>query len=168
MNKCTTVGLDIAKNVFHALGVDDDNEQQFRRKIRRAQMNNFFSKLEPCLIILEACGSANYWARRFQQMGHEVKLLPPQHVKAYLRGQKNDFNDALALIEAHSHGRIRSVAIKSQAAQEVAVGMPITQHPPRRSQRALLTHWAPTLSIWRQTALQGRHEQYVASEVYGL
>ena len=118
MNKCTTVGLDIAKSVFHALGVDDDNEQQFRRKIRRAQMSNFFSKLEPCLIILEACGSANYWARLFQQMGHEVKLLPPQHVKAYLRGQKNDFNDALALIEAHSHGRIRSVAIKSQAAQD--------------------------------------------------
>ena len=118
MSKLTMIGLDIAKNMFHALGVDTNNETSLRRKLRRSQVEGFFHKQPPCLIVMEACGSAYYWARRFQTMGHEVKLLPPQHVKGYLRGQKNDFNDALALVEAQLHGKLRPVAIKTAEQQD--------------------------------------------------
>lgn len=118
MSKLTMIGLDIAKNMFHALGVDTNNETSLRRKLRRSQVEGFFRKQPPCLIVMEACGSAYYWARKFQTMGHEVKLLPPQHVKGYLRGQKNDFNDALALVEAQLHGKLRPVAIKTAQQQD--------------------------------------------------
>lgn len=116
--KGKVIGLDLAKNVFHC--VDSQNK---KRKLKRAQIALYFSQLEASTIAMEACGSAHYWGRRFIAMGHKVLLLPPQHVKGYLRGQKNDFNDAQAILEAAQHSRIRPVAVKSveQQAQQALV-----------------------------------------------
>lgn len=118
MQKVTTYGLDIAKEIFHLVGEDGS-----RKKLRRKEVLAFLAQKEPGLVALEACGSAHYWAREIRACGHEVKLLPPQHVKAYLRGQKNDYNDATAIAEAALVGRIRSVPIKSvdQQAQQAMV-----------------------------------------------
>lgn len=113
MNKHTIFGLDLAKNIFHLV-----NLQGKRKKLRRRQMLPFFAQLPPSLIAMEACGSSNYWARELMALGHEVTLLPPQHVKGYLRGQKNDYNDALAIAEAAEHGRIRGVPVKSLEQQD--------------------------------------------------
>ena len=110
--KTTLIGLDLAKNVFHLMRLDGTT-----RKLKRPKVLEYFARLEPSTIAMEACGSAHYWGRRFQAMGHQVVLLPPQHVKGYLRGQKNDFNDARAILEAAQHGRIRPVAVKSAEQQ---------------------------------------------------
>ena len=120
MKKHTTIGLDLAKNVFH---LADANGR--RKKLRRAQVLNFFAQHDKCIVAMEACGSAHYWGRELMALGHEVQLLPPQHVKAYLRGQKNDYNDAQAILEAAMHGRIRPVAVKSadQQAQQAFLNL---------------------------------------------
>jgi transposase len=118
MDNLTTIGLDISKQAFHAVRLDETNTVDLRRKFRRAQLGAFFEKLDGCTVVMEACGSAHYWARKFEAMGHVVKLLPAQHVKGYLRGQKNDFNDALAIAEASIHGSIRPVMIKTVEQQD--------------------------------------------------
>ena len=81
MDNLTTIGLDISKRAFHAVRLDEANIVDLRRKLRRAQLEAFFQKLDGCTIAMEACGSAHYWARKFKAMGHEVKLRPAQHVK---------------------------------------------------------------------------------------
>lgn len=118
MSNITTVGLDISKRIFHLVQLDDENKVLMRKKLRRSQLKAAIRKLPCCVLAMEACGSAHYWAREFEAMGHTVKLLPPQHVKGYLRGQKNDFNDALAIAEACKHGAIRPVAIKTIEQQD--------------------------------------------------
>lgn len=118
MTQITLIGLDIAKHVFHVVGLHERREVVLRRKLGRSQIHKFFSQLDSTTIVLEACGSAHFWAREFQTLSHQAILLPPQHVKAYLRGQKNDFNDALAIAEAYLHGAIRPAAIKSEAQQD--------------------------------------------------
>ena len=110
--KITTIGLDIAKNVFHVVELDQHGKQILRKKLRRSQLMRFFVQHPVCMVAMEACGGSHYWAKEFKAMGHKVKLLPPQHVKGYLRGQKNDYNDAMAIAEACQHGHIRTVAIK--------------------------------------------------------
>lgn len=112
MNKHTTFGLDLAKHVFHLVRGDGT-----RKKLRRTQVLKFFAQQSTSTIVMEACGSAHYWGRQLMSQGHEVILLPPQHVKAYLRGQKNDYNDAQAILEAALHGRIRPVTVKSEEQQ---------------------------------------------------
>lgn len=112
MNSMVT-GLDLAKHVFHL--VDQGGK---RKKLKRSGLAEYFSNLQPTHIAMEACGSAHHWARELQKLGHTVTLLPPAHVKAYLRGQKNDFNDALAIAEAAQHGRIRPVPVKSMEQQD--------------------------------------------------
>lgn len=114
----TRIGIDLAKNVFHMIALGPEGKVIKRRKFSRPQLALYVSQLEPTHIAMEACGSAHHWARRFREYGHEVTLLPPQHVKGYLRGQKNDYNDALAIAEALSHSAIRGVPIKSIAQQD--------------------------------------------------
>lgn len=114
----TTIGLDIAKNIFHLVELNARGKLQRKKMLRRAALLPFFAQLPPCRIALEACSSGHYWARELQALGHTVILLPPQHVKAYLRGQKNDYNDAAAIAEAAHHGAIRGVPIKSIDQQE--------------------------------------------------
>lgn len=114
----TLIGLDIAKNVFHSVELDHRGQPASRRKYTRAQLKRVFSNKDSTTIAMEACASAHYWGRLFENMGHKVALLPPQHVKAYLRGQKNDYNDARAIAEAQYHGAIRGVPIKSVEQQD--------------------------------------------------
>jgi transposase len=116
--KLTTIGLDIAKNVFHLVELDEHGKQTHRKKLRRSQIKEFFVQHPVCVIAMEGCAGCHYWAREFKAMGHEVKLLPPQHVKGYLRGQKNDYNDARAIAEACQHGYVRAVAIKGIEQQD--------------------------------------------------
>jgi len=115
----TIVGLDIAKNVFHSVCCNRAGKIVTKKKLRRSQVLSYFAQLAPCLIGIEACGSAYYWARELQALGHTVKLIPAQHVKAFLRGNKNDYNDALAISEAVVKPQMRFVAIKIIAQQDI-------------------------------------------------
>src|SRR4029453_11769259 len=96
----STVGLDIAKNVFQVHGIDDHGRTVVRRKVRRDQLLKLFGALEPCLVGMEACATAHHWARELGALGHQVRLMPPAYVKAYVKRNKNDAADAEALWEA--------------------------------------------------------------------
>ena len=100
--KITTSGIDVAKSVFQVHGVDGRGNVVLRRQIRRSQLVLFFSKLEPCLIGMEACASSHYWARKLAALGHTVRLMAPQFVKPYRKNDKNDGNDAEAICEARA------------------------------------------------------------------
>lgn len=121
MTKLTTIGIDLAKNTFALYGLGPKGRCGWKRKVRRNQLLEQLVRLEPCTVAMEACGSSHYWAHQIQALGHQVKLLPPQHVKGYLRGQKNDYNDAQAIAEACEHGRIRPVPVKSVEQQDEQV-----------------------------------------------
>ena len=96
----TTIGLDIAKNVFQVHGIDANEKVVVRKQLRRGQVIAFFKALPPCLIGMEACATAHYWARELRKLGHEVRLMPAKDVKAYLKRNKNDAADAEAICEA--------------------------------------------------------------------
>ncbi len=119
MAKITTIGLDLAKNVFHMVCCDERGKVVKKRKLKRREMLTFFATLEPCLIGMESCASAHYWARQLEALGHEVKLIPAQYVKAYVRGNKNDYNDALAISEAVTRPQMRFVSVKTPEQQDV-------------------------------------------------
>ena len=109
--KVTTVGLDLAKNVFQVHGIDSAGKVTVRRSLRRRQMMPFFGKLEPCLIGIEACGTSHFWSRELQALGHEVKLMPPIYVKPYVKRGKTDAADAEAICEAVTRPTMRFVEI---------------------------------------------------------
>lgn len=109
----TEVGLDIAKQVFHLIGLNQSGRQVLKKKLRRAQVLPYFANLTPCVIGIEGCSSSHYWSRELTKLGHQVKLLPAQHVKAYVRGNKNDYNDALAIAEATRVPEMREVTPKT-------------------------------------------------------
>ncbi|EGT3627926.1 IS110-like element ISSpu22 family transposase [Morganella morganii] len=117
--KITTIGLDIAKSVFHAVGVDKAGKLIKKKMLRRKDLLPFVAKIEPCLIVMEACGGASYWAREFEQFGHIVKLIAPQYVVPFRQGNKNDYNDALAIAEAAQRPNMRFVKPKSVEQQDV-------------------------------------------------
>ncbi len=115
----TTVGIDLAKNVFQLHGVDHQGQNIVQKKIPRHQLPELIANLPPCLIGLEACGGAHYWARKFSQMGHQVKLMSPQFVKPYVKSNKNDALDAQAICEAVTRPTMRFVAPKSIEQQDI-------------------------------------------------
>lgn len=117
--KITTVGIDLAKNVFQVHGVDERGKAVLRKQLKRAQFLLFFSNLPPCLIGMEACGSAHHWARKLQGLGHTVKLIAPQYVKPYVKTNKNDAADAEAICEAVGRPNMRFVAVKTVEQQAV-------------------------------------------------
>ncbi len=121
MNKITTIGLDTAKSVFHLVGCDQRGKIVNRKMLRRAQLLNFFANIPACLVGMEACSGSHHWARELDKLGHTVKLIPAQHVKAYLRGNKNDYNDALAIAEAVARPEMRCVRIKTIEQQDQAL-----------------------------------------------
>lgn len=113
------IGIDLAKQVFQLHGVDAQEKAVLRKQLRRAQMLDYFTKLSPCLIGMEACSSAHYWGRELQKLGHTVKLMAPQFVKPYVKSNKNDANDAEAICEAVARPTMRFVAIKTIAQQDI-------------------------------------------------
>jgi len=117
MGQVVTIGLDLAKSVFQVHGVDAAGEVVIRRQVRRAQLLQFFAKLPACRIGVEACASAHHWARELIALGHEVKLMPAQYVKPYVKRGKNDAADAEAICEAVTRPTMRFVAIKTPAQQ---------------------------------------------------
>jgi transposase len=113
----TTIGLDIAKNVFQVHGIDAKEKVDVRKQLRRSQVIAFFKALPPCLVGMEACASAHYWARELRKLGHEVRLMPAKDVKAYLKRNKNDAADAEAICEAVRRPTMRFVQVKSAEQQ---------------------------------------------------
>ena len=118
--KITTIGFDIAKTIFHLFAVTKMGRFVKKKQLKRQQVLPYMAKLEPCLIAMEACGGANYWARELIALGHEVKLIAPQYVKPYVKGNKNDYNDAEAIAEAAQRPNMRFVPIKSVEQQDIA------------------------------------------------
>ncbi len=117
----TTIGLDLAKSVFQLHGIDASGSVVLRKKLRRSELIDTFQKLPPCLVGMEACATAHYWAREISALGHQVRLMPPAYVKAYLRRQKNDAADAEAICEAVRRPTMRFVPVKSAERQAVLV-----------------------------------------------
>ena len=117
----STIGLDLAKNVFQIHGVDDAGNVIVRKKLRRVGILAFFAELPPCRVGIEACATAHHWAREIAVFGHDVRLMPPSYVKAYVRRQKNDAADAEAICEAVRRPTMRFVPVKSAERQSVLV-----------------------------------------------
>ena len=113
MEKTTTIGLDLAKHVFQVHGVDEAGGVVVRKQLRRGQLLMFFAGLPPCLVGMEACATAHYWARELTALGHEIRLMPPQYVKAYVKRNKNDAADAEAICEAVRRPSMRFVPVKT-------------------------------------------------------
>jgi len=117
--KITTIGIDIAKTVFHYYAVNQMGRFVKKKQLKRKQVLATMANIEPCLIVMEACGGANYWSREFIALGHQVKLISPQYVKPFVKGNKNDYNDAEAIAEAAQRPNMRFVPIKSVEQQDV-------------------------------------------------
>jgi transposase len=117
MNEIITIGIDLAKSVFQLHAVDTEGRPSLRRQLRRSQMHEFFQRQPACLIGMEACASAHYWARELNKFGHEVRLMQPSYVKGYVKRGKTDQADAEAICEAVSRPSMRFVPVKSEDTQ---------------------------------------------------
>ena len=121
MGEVTTIGLDIAKQVFHVHGADASGAMMISRRITRAKLSDFFASQPRCVVALEACGGSHHWARELKRLGHEVRLIPPAYVKPFVKRQKNDAADAEAICEAAQRPSMRFVPVKSEEQQASAV-----------------------------------------------
>ena len=121
MGEVSTIGLDLAKNVFQVHGANASGAVLFRKKLRRHQVLTFFAAQRPCTVAMEACSSSHYWAREITKLGHRVRLIPPAYVKPFVKRQKNDAADAEAICEAAQRPTMRFVAPKSEQAQAAAL-----------------------------------------------
>lgn len=119
MEKVTTLGIDLAKNSFQLHGINANGDVVLRKKVSRANLSLMIANLPACLIGMEACSGANYWARLFSAHGHEVKLMSPNFVKPYVKSNKSDANDAEAICEAVSRPSMRFVPIKTLEQQDI-------------------------------------------------
>jgi transposase len=117
--KITTVGIDLAKNVFQIHATDERGKSVLKKQLKRDQMASFFVNLPPCLVGMEACASAHHWARKLQSFGHTVRLMAPQFVKPYVKTNKHDAADAEAICEAVTRPTMRFVPIKNVEQQAV-------------------------------------------------
>ena len=136
MNTITTVGIDLAKSVFQIHAINAEGKVVVAKAVRRRDFLSVVGKMPPCLIGMEACASSHHWARRLRAMGHEVRLIPPAYVKAYVRRQKNDAADAAAICEAVGRPSMRFVPVKTEA-----------------QQAALMLHRVRALLVGQRTAL---------------
>ncbi|MGK0267403.1 MAG: transposase [Paraglaciecola sp.] len=118
--KLRTIGIDLAKNVFQVCGVNEHMKSQFNQKLKRPQLLDFMRQQAPTMVVMEACYSSHYWGREMAKLGHDVKLIPAQHVTPFVRGNKNDHNDAFAITEASQRPYIRFVPIKTEHQQEIS------------------------------------------------
>lgn len=116
--KVTTISIDLAKNVFQVMGFTSTGETVFNKRLNRTQLTHFMQMQPPCRVVMEACYSSHYWGRTCESMKHTVHLIPAQHVTPFVRGNKNDRNDTVAIYEASFRPHIRFVPIKTEAQQE--------------------------------------------------
>src|SRR4030088_828516 len=144
----TTIGLDIAKNVFQVHGIDAKEKVFARKQLRRSQVIAVFKAWPPCLIGMEACATAHYWARELTKLGHEVRLMPAKDVKAYVKRNKHDVADAEAICEAVRRPPMRFVPLKTA-----------------EQQSALMMHRARDLLIRQRTMLVNALRGHLASSV---
>ena len=119
MTQVTTVGIDLAKNIFHLHGVDEHGKVVLRKRLTRGRLPQFVANLPDCVIGIESCSGSNYWARVFRSYGHEVRIMNSQFVKAYVKSNKNDRNDAEAICEAVARPNMRFVTPKSVEQQDI-------------------------------------------------
>ena len=117
--KVVRLGMDVGKNTFHLVGVDEAGLPAVKKKLRRKQVLAWFANLPPCLVAMEACGGSHYWAREIRKLGHDIRLISPQFVKPYVKGNKNDYNDAEGICEAAGRANMRFVTIKTVEQQDV-------------------------------------------------
>ena len=115
----TTIGLDLAKNVFQVHGIAEAGDVVFNHALRRSQVLSFFENLKPCLIGMEACATSHYWARELAKSGHDVRLIPPAYVKPYVNRGKSDAVDAEAICEAVTRPTMRFVEVKTPEQQAI-------------------------------------------------
>jgi transposase len=121
MKKVTIIGIDLAKNVFQLHGAATDGSVVFRKKLSRLQFRKFMAAQPACIVAMEACGSAHYWAREMARLGHEPRLLAPRYVKPFIKRQKNDAADAVAIVEAAQRPTMRFVEPKTEEQQSRAI-----------------------------------------------
>lgn len=121
MNEVTVVSIDLAKSIFQVCALGAGNEVVFNRKVRRAQLADAIRRHPGVPVVMESCAGSNFWGRTFEAAGHAVRLIPPQHVRAFVRGNKNDANDALAIAEASQRPNVRSVPIRSLDQTDVLI-----------------------------------------------
>ncbi len=155
MKEVSTIGLDIAKKVFQVHGVDSAGTVVVRKTLRRSQLLAWFTRLPRCLVGLEACATAHYWARELSQIGHEVQLIPPAYVKGYVRRNKNDAADAAAICEAVSRPSMRFVAIKSEQ-QQAATGIHRVRDLLMKQHTMLRNHLRGLMAEFGIVAAKGR------------
>src|ERR1700716_2628025 len=155
MGDITTIGLDLAKNVFQLHAVDEAGSVVMRKRLRRGQVLAFFARIPPCLVGMEACATAHHWARELIALGHEARLMPPTYVKAYVKRNKHDVADAEAICEAVRRPSMRFVPVKTV-----------------EQQSALMMHRARDLLIRQRTmlvnALRGHLAEFGLIEAQGL
>jgi transposase len=118
--KYKTITIDLAKNVFQVCGVNEHIKPQFNKKLKRNELLDFMRQQSPTTVVMEACYSSHYWGREIAKLGHDTKLIPAQHVTPFVRGNKNDHNDAFAIAEASQRANIRFVPVKSEHQQEIS------------------------------------------------
>src|ERR1700690_3341906 len=155
MQTIMTIGLDIAKSVFQVHGVGAGGQVVIRRQLKRRYVLTFFQKLSPCLVGIEACGSAHHWSRELQALGHTVRLMPPAYVKPYVKRQKNDAADAEAICEAVTRANMRFVPTKTPEQQSGLV-LHRTRHLFIRQQTSVINAIRAHLAEFGITAAVGR------------
>jgi transposase len=117
--KLKTITIDLAKNVFQVCGVTEHIKPQFNKKLKRSELPDFMRQQSPTTVVIEACNSSHYRDREIAKLRHDTKLIPAQHVTPFVRGNKNDHNDAFAIAEASQRDNIRFVPVKSEYHQEI-------------------------------------------------
>ena len=119
MKNVTVLGIDLAKDVFQLHGVNEYGKKVLGKKVSRTALPKLIAQLPPCKIVMEACGSSNYWSRKFMSYGHEVLQISPQHVEPFVQGNKNDKNDARAIVIASQQDNMPTVPVKTTEQQEI-------------------------------------------------
>ena len=146
--KLMSVGIDLAQNVFQVHGVNAHGKTVMRKQLKRHQVAAFFANMPPCLIGMEACGSAHHWARKLRTLGHDVRLMAPQFVKPYVKTNKNDAADAEAICEAVARPTMRFVPIKDVEQQALLALHRVRQGCVRGSSRRALRRPTRSVACW--------------------